>query len=260
VLICPGICSGKSSIAEYLIEEHGFTRLFLKRTSPTPAVEKSAIDISLPLLHKSDIYRHHEPLPEFQDPDSLLNFVTKRWKENWVTTDIWDEGVVNILTRRPFFFLISVDAPITLRWERFKHRCIANNLPPPDLATFVVDNDAHVYSKAGGLALLLHRANLHLLNSSTSIAAFRTALRALDLTNESRIRPSWDLYFMQLADLAARRSNCMKRQVGCVLVREKRVISTGYNGTPRGMRNCGEGGCTFFSCSLCAERPVVFLN
>jgi dCMP deaminase len=35
----------------------------------------------------------------------------------------------------------------------------------------------------------------------------------------------------------------MKRQVGCVLVRENRVISTGYNGTPRGMENCGEGGC-----------------
>lgn len=48
---------------------------------------------------------------------------------------------------------------------------------------------------------------------------------------------------MQLADLAARRSNCMKRAVGCVLVRDKRVISTGYNGTPRGIKNCNEGGC-----------------
>jgi len=48
---------------------------------------------------------------------------------------------------------------------------------------------------------------------------------------------------MQLADLAAHRCNCMKRRVGCVIVREKRVISTGYNGTPRGMTNCNEGGC-----------------
>jgi dCMP deaminase len=48
---------------------------------------------------------------------------------------------------------------------------------------------------------------------------------------------------MQLADLAALRSNCMKRRVGCVIVREKRVISTGYNGTPRGMTNCNDGGC-----------------
>lgn len=48
---------------------------------------------------------------------------------------------------------------------------------------------------------------------------------------------------MQLASLGAQRSNCMKRRVGCVLVRERRVISTGYNGTPRGMRNCNQGGC-----------------
>lgn len=49
---------------------------------------------------------------------------------------------------------------------------------------------------------------------------------------------------MALASLAAQRSNCMKRRVGCVLVgRERRVISTGYNGTPRGIRNCAEGGC-----------------
>ena len=48
---------------------------------------------------------------------------------------------------------------------------------------------------------------------------------------------------MMLASLAARRSNCMRRQVGCVLVREKRVMSTGYNGTPRHITNCNEGGC-----------------
>ena len=48
---------------------------------------------------------------------------------------------------------------------------------------------------------------------------------------------------MTLASLAARRSNCMRRQVGCVLVRERRVISTGYNGTPRNITNCNSGGC-----------------
>lgn len=55
---------------------------------------------------------------------------------------------------------------------------------------------------------------------------------------------------MQLASLAAQRSNCMKRRVGCVLVRERRVISTGYNGTPRHIRNCNEGGCR-----RCNEGP-----
>ena len=56
-------------------------------------------------------------------------------------------------------------------------------------------------------------------------------------------RPGWDRYFMDIAKVAALRSNCSRRQVAAVLVRDKRIISTGYNGTPRGVRNCNEGGC-----------------
>lgn len=59
------------------------------------------------------------------------------------------------------------------------------------------------------------------------------------------LRPPWDVYFIQLCILASHRSNCMKRRVGAVLVSSKshRIISTGYNGTPLGMKNCNEGGC-----------------
>ena len=96
-----------------------------------------------------------------------------------------------------------------------------------------------------GLACLIDRAEVRLVNNTQSIQALHETLRDLDLANEQRLRPSWDQYFMQLASLAAQRSNCMKRRVGCVLVREKRVISTGYNGTPRNLKNCNEGGCKF---------------
>ena len=56
-------------------------------------------------------------------------------------------------------------------------------------------------------------------------------------------RPSWDQYFMNIAKVVATRSNCSRRQVAAVIVKDKRIISTGYNGTPRGTRNCNEGGC-----------------
>lgn len=56
-------------------------------------------------------------------------------------------------------------------------------------------------------------------------------------------RPDWDNYFMEIALVAARRSNCSRRQVAAVIVRDHRIISTGYNGTPRGIKNCFEGGC-----------------
>lgn len=58
-----------------------------------------------------------------------------------------------------------------------------------------------------------------------------------------KTRPGWDQYFMDIALVAASRSNCSRRHVAAVLVRDRRIISTGYNGTPRGVRNCSDGGC-----------------
>lgn len=60
---------------------------------------------------------------------------------------------------------------------------------------------------------------------------------------ESTQRPSWDQYFMDIAQMVAKRSNCSSRQVAAIIVKDKRIISTGYNGTPRGTKNCSEGGC-----------------
>lgn len=57
------------------------------------------------------------------------------------------------------------------------------------------------------------------------------------------VRPSWDQYFMDIAQMVAKRSNCLSRQVAAVIVKDKRIISTGYNGTPRNTKNCNEGGC-----------------
>ncbi len=56
-------------------------------------------------------------------------------------------------------------------------------------------------------------------------------------------RPSLDEYFMRMAYLAASRSTCLRRQVGAVIVKDKRVLSTGYNGAPKGLPHCDEVGC-----------------
>jgi dCMP deaminase len=59
----------------------------------------------------------------------------------------------------------------------------------------------------------------------------------------SDYRPSWDEYFMKIADDASTRSNCLRRKVGALIVKQRNIISTGYNGTPFGVKNCFEGGC-----------------
>ena len=56
-------------------------------------------------------------------------------------------------------------------------------------------------------------------------------------------RLSWDDYFIDITRLVAKRSTCLRRQVGAVIVRDKRILATGYNGAPRGLPHCSETGC-----------------
>ena len=56
-------------------------------------------------------------------------------------------------------------------------------------------------------------------------------------------RPSWDEYFLEMAQLVSKRSTCLRRSVGAVLVRNKRILATGYNGAPSGLKHCIEKAC-----------------
>ena len=56
-------------------------------------------------------------------------------------------------------------------------------------------------------------------------------------------RPSWDQYFMTLANEVATRTTCMRRAVGAIIVKDRRILATGYNGVPTGLRHCSETGC-----------------
>jgi len=56
-------------------------------------------------------------------------------------------------------------------------------------------------------------------------------------------RPSWEAYFMDITFLVARRSTCLRRAVGAIVVKDKRILSTGYNGAPTGIKHCLEAGC-----------------
>jgi len=56
-------------------------------------------------------------------------------------------------------------------------------------------------------------------------------------------RPSWDEYFMEITNLVSKRSTCKRRQVGAILVKDKRILATGYNGAPPGLHHCLDTGC-----------------
>lgn len=64
------------------------------------------------------------------------------------------------------------------------------------------------------------------------------------MDNLEKQRPYWDEYFMGMAKLTSQRSTCLRRKVGAVIVKDKHIVATGYNGAPRGLSHCAElGGC-----------------
>ncbi|WP_029688144.1 dCMP deaminase family protein [Thermoanaerobacter sp. A7A] len=72
------------------------------------------------------------------------------------------------------------------------------------------------------------------------------------------MRPSWDEYFMQIVDVVKTRSTCLRRQVGAILVVDKHIISTGYNGPPTGLAHCEETGCLREQLGIpSGERPEL---
>lgn len=222
--LCGGLCAGKREVARYLVDYHKFESIILNSGQTSDKTD----DINV---------------ISFDSAPELLDYVTPKWYQRFVLTDVRDEAVLDQLSNRPFFILISVDAPVHIRWMRYLKRIEALKGPPPSLEDFLRASDHQMYDRRSGISRIVDRATLKLINPDTTIDALHTHLSSLNLTDVERLRPGWDAYFMQLAALAAKRSNCMKRRVGCVLIREKRVIATGYNGTPRGLKNCNDGGC-----------------
>lgn len=201
--------SGIDDVADYLVEELNFKRVYLRHGDSNDE------------LH-------------FDTVDELVSYVTPRWQTHYVLAGIDSAAELKSLEVRPFFLHLTVDAPLLESYERAKKT--SSDLT---LEAFIDDMEKRKYAKE--LTKVANSAKVHLVNKNGS--NLRSQLAKMDLMETARVRPSWDAYFMRLADLAAERSNCMKRQVGCVIVRDSRVICTGYNGTPRGAVNCNEGGC-----------------
>ncbi|KAJ7925947.1 cytidine deaminase-like protein [Mycena leptocephala] len=152
----------------------------------------------------------------FSSPSALLEYVTRNWRLDFVTVDINTRDVVRHSSNDPSFYFF----PLMLL-------CLIESVSSLD--------------SLGDLV------NIHVSNTFQDLSKLHSYLDDLNLLDPGHLRPQWDAYFMAspltLASLASKRSNCMKRRVGAVLVRENRILATGYNGTPRGVVNYNEYEC-----------------
>lgn len=173
---------------------------------------------------------------------------TMDFARNWVVTSIRNPAEVETLRTRPDFVMVFVDASQRVRFERSLVRA-----RPGDPATFeeFVAAEERQMNPAGGdpaaqaLAECRALADVILVNDG-SYEEFEA--RIIEFTSQALFdyflpRPNWDEYFMMMAEVAATRGNCIKRRVGAVIVKDKQILTTGYNGTPKGIKNCYERGC-----------------
>ena len=172
--------------------------------------------------------------------------VLKKLQNNvhYVVDSIRNPVEVEALESRDDFVLIHVDAPTEVRFERMIDRKREGEASYDDILAFekqeLESEDAHKQQ----LLAVSRMAKIVLVNDDELDKLYEKIDRmVIDLHKKYSKRPDWDTYFMDIAKTVANRSNCMKRKVASIIVKDKRIISTGYNGTPRGTRNCNEGGC-----------------
>ena len=163
---------------------------------------------------------------------------------NHVIDSIRHPAEVEALRAGGEFVLVWVEASPEVRFERARSRGRVGT--PESFEAFQAEQARELQSDdAVGQQLLAVRelADEVIANDGDLEALHAEAHRILERHLPFRERPPWDEYFMSIARVVASRSNCIKRKVGSIVVSDRRIISTGYNGTPRGTLNCNEGGC-----------------
>ena len=183
-----------------------------------------------------------------KDPDTIMDYATRYYTKDIV---LYCDSLelCTTLEKRPFFVHLSMDSSMKFRMKSLrKSNSTCNDIDQlcnlMDSVDFKSDM-IQLYERANVKFKLINNDDLDSLDSvlSEQIKILRNKKPHAPNEFNPPLRPDWDTYFMKLATLAASRSNCMKRKVGCVVVREKRVIATGYNGTPRHLTDCCNGGC-----------------
>lgn len=150
---------------------------------------------------------------------------------------------VEAFRRKGGFVLLAVCAEARRRFERVKMRNRESD--PQTFEDFLKGEAAEDVDSSTNQQLTRTEAlaDFRAENNGPLVELHERVREVLVKISSRFARPDWDDYFMGIARMVALRSNCVKRKVAAVIVKERRIISTGYNGTPRGVKNCNEGGC-----------------
>lgn len=231
--------SGKGVVADFL-KERGFHYYSL-----SDVLREEAQKEGKPVTRDVLVELGNQLRSEF-GPGVLAEKIFPRLdpEKNYVIDSVRHPSEVQVMRRRKDFLLASVFAPPEIRFERLKIR--ARERDPQTLEDFKKLEAKEAKSQNASDQQLDRAIELAdaVVDNSGQLDELHERVKDILLEfSKKKTRPDWDEYFMGIAKVVALRSNCMKRRVAAVLVKDRRIIATGYNGTPRGVKNCSEGGC-----------------
>lgn len=241
------LCSGKKTAAEYFIKNCGYepiqTADYMTKIK-TENIEKQLNSINL----KNEFDKEDSDDNQIYGNSINLSVPKNSIKLGKLKSKIKESGAYKIviypnmswddyeeLRNKTSLRIINIYSTTKKRYSNFLKK-----YPDSKFEDFL-EMDAEI-SKNKLFHKLKMKAFFHI-NNDEDIKELTTKLSKLEGVFFKNFRPKWDDYFMKVAHILADRSNCIKQKVGAVLVRDNRIVSTGYNGTPNAVPNCFEGGC-----------------
>ena len=165
--------------------------------------------------------------------------------ENYVFSSIRNPAEVELLQQREDFVMVNVTAPEKVRLRRIVARNREND--PKTIKELrekeKIENSAHKSGQQLGKVAKMAKVTI---NNDKDIKTLRKKVEKFVQDWMYKLqdsRPSWDEYFMNIAEVVKSRCNCMSAKKGAIVVKDKKIVSTGYNGTAKGLKHCNQDGC-----------------
>ncbi|MBD3209617.1 AAA family ATPase [Candidatus Woesearchaeota archaeon] len=230
------LASGKNSVADYLLQK-GFKHISLSD------ILRAELKTRGKTITRKNLQEIGNDLRNAFGPGYLAQraLLTIDDKEDWVISSIGTVGEAKTLRKNPKFHLLFIDAPQKTRFKRMKAR-----KREQDPSTFSAFKKMEAKEAMGGGAQYREidktkkQADIIINNDKTLPALHKKVDKALYYLKTKR--PSWDDYFLGIMDAVRERSTCDRGKSGSVIVKDNRILTTGYVGSAIGMPHCDEAG------------------
>ncbi len=232
--------AGKGTIVDYLVKEKGFVH-YSVRAYITEECQRRGLEVNRDTLTMvgNDLRAAHCPS---YITDQLFERAKTEGK-NAVIESVRTPGEIHSLREKGEFYLFAVDADRRIRYDRIYLR--GSETDHIDFDTFVANEEREMTAtdpNKQNLGACIKEADFVFMNDGTIPELHQQVEKVL---TQLHVRPSWDDYFLNLADTVSERATCNRGRSGCVIVKDKQILVTGYVGSPKGLPHCDDVGHLF---------------